>query len=103
MLETMEAPIPVYTAVLLSDGFGVAVRKKMHECVLQLVKSSTTFSKTNNVKNKRRNTTLLEQVKEGRPHCWNRSKKEHHIVGADQISNIEIVETGKIKIHSAQS
>ena len=29
MLEAMEAPIPVHTAVLLSAGFGVAVRKKM--------------------------------------------------------------------------
>jgi hypothetical protein len=32
----------------------------------------------------RRKTTLLEQIKEGRPHCWNRSKKEDHIVGTDQ-------------------
>ena len=41
------------------------------------MKSSTTFSKKNNIKNK-----------EGRPHCWNRSKKEDHIVGTDPISNI---------------
>jgi hypothetical protein len=41
------------------------------------MKSSTTFSKKNYIKNK-----------EGRPHCWNRSKKEDHIVGTDPISNI---------------
>jgi hypothetical protein len=41
---------------------------------------STTFSKKNNIKNK-----------EGRPHCWNRSKKEDHIVGTDPISNITTI------------
>jgi hypothetical protein len=48
------------------------------------VKSSTTFSKKNNIKNKRRKTTLSEQIKEGRLHCCNRSKKEDYIVGTDQ-------------------
>jgi hypothetical protein len=32
----------------------------------------------------RRMTTLLEQIKEERLHCWNISKKEDHIVGTDQ-------------------
>ena len=29
-------------------------------------------------------------MKEGRLHCWNRSKKEDHIVGTDPISNIKM-------------
>jgi hypothetical protein len=32
----------------------------------------------------RRKTILLEQIKEGRPHCRNRSKKDDYIVGTDQ-------------------
>jgi hypothetical protein len=56
------------------------------------VKSSTTFSRNNNIKNKRRNTTLLEQIKEERPHCWNRSKKKDHIVGTDQRRKTTLLE-----------
>jgi hypothetical protein len=36
----------------------------------------------------------LEQIK-GRPHCWNRSKKEDHIVGTDQRRKTTLLE--KIK------
>jgi hypothetical protein len=56
------------------------------------VKSSTTFSKKNNIENKRRKTTLSEQIKEGRLHCWNRSKKEDHIVGTDQRRKTTLLE-----------
>jgi hypothetical protein len=41
----------------------------------------------------RRKTTLLEQIKEGRPHCWNRSKKEDHIVGTDQRRKTTLLAT----------
>jgi hypothetical protein len=40
----------------------------------------------------RRKTTLLEQIKEGRPHCWNRSKKEDYIVGTDQRRKTTLLE-----------
>jgi hypothetical protein len=42
--------------------------------------------------NKRRKTTLSEQIKEGRLHCWNRSKKEDHIVGTDQRRKTTLLE-----------
>ena len=35
---------------------------------------------------------MLEQIKEGRPHCWNRSKKENHIVGTDQRRKTTLLE-----------
>jgi hypothetical protein len=41
-------------------------------------------------------------MKEGRPHCCNRSNKEDHIGVTDPISNIKFVERGKINIHSTQ-
>jgi hypothetical protein len=47
----------------------------------------------------RRKTTLLEQIKEGRPHCWNRSKKEDHIVGTDQrrkTTSLEQIKEGRL-------
>jgi hypothetical protein len=40
----------------------------------------------------RRKTTLLEQIKEGRPHCWNRSKKEDYIVETDQRRKTTLLE-----------
>ena len=35
---------------------------------------------------------MLEQIKEGRLHCWNRSKKEDHIVGTDQRRKTTLLE-----------
>jgi hypothetical protein len=40
----------------------------------------------------RRKTTLLEQIKEERLHCWNISKKEDHIVGTDQRRKTTLLE-----------
>jgi hypothetical protein len=46
----------------------------------------------------RRKITLLEQIKEERPHCWNRSKKEDYIVETDQRRNTTLLEQIKYQI-----